>query len=94
LTVIALAVGCAQHPLDYSAKLPPGELALRKISPDQYPSFAVDGAQLAKIHMAIQHSLDYLAKPSSQHFYPYGDISPVAFMRYPGPLWLRWMAFC
>jgi len=75
LLLVALAQpGCAPHP-NYSGQLPAGMLALRKISPADYPSFAMEPADLARIHGAIQNSLDYLAKPSSQKYYPYADIT-------------------
>src|ERR1700722_13897609 len=73
LCVIALA-GC-NHNLNYSAQLPPGTLALRKIPPEMYPSFATNPNDLIRTRPAIAHSLEYLAKPSSQAYYPYGDIS-------------------
>jgi membrane-bound lytic murein transglycosylase A len=75
LGLITLA-GCPpKAPLDYSAKLPPGELALRKIPPEKYPSFAMTPSDLARLHQAIQYSLEYMAKPTSQRYYPYGDIT-------------------
>lgn len=75
LTALLALAGCHPPALDYLAQLPPGTLALRKIPPEQYPSFAVNPSDLARIRTAIHFSLDYLAKPSSQHYYPYGDIS-------------------
>jgi membrane-bound lytic murein transglycosylase A len=69
------AAGCHQPVPNYSAQLPPGTLALRKIPPEMYPSFATAPADMARIHPAIQFSLEYLSKPSSQSFYPYADIS-------------------
>jgi membrane-bound lytic murein transglycosylase A len=60
---------------DYSRPLPPGALALRKIGPEQYPDFSRGFQNLAGLEQAIQHSLNYLSKPSSKKYYPYGDIS-------------------
>jgi len=60
---------------DYSRPLPPGALALRKIGPEQYPDFSKGYHNLAGLEQAIQHSLNYLSKPSSQKYFPYGDIS-------------------
>lgn len=60
---------------DYGRPLPPGALALRKISPEDYPDFGPGFNNQAGLREAIQHSLDYLAKPSSQRYFPYGDIS-------------------
>jgi len=72
--LLATLAGCNHH-LDYSAKLPPGTLALRKIPPEMYPSFAIDPADLARLRPAIDYSLEYMAKPSSTRYYPYGEIS-------------------
>jgi membrane-bound lytic murein transglycosylase A len=62
---------------DYGRALPPGALALRKITdPAQLPPFdlAYYGALDGTLEAAIANSLHYLAKPSSQRFFPYGDI--------------------
>jgi len=62
---------------DYLRQLPPGELALRKITdPAQIPSMTIAcyDADYA-LQKAIGHSLSYLAKPSSQQFFPYGEIT-------------------
>ncbi len=64
----------AEEP-DYGRPLPPGMLALRKISPEYYPDFSRGFHQRAGLEDAIRHSLEYLAKPSSQRYYPYGDIT-------------------
>jgi membrane-bound lytic murein transglycosylase A len=50
-------------------------LALRKIDPKDYPDFGRGFGNRAGLEQAIQHSLSYLAKPSSQKYFPYGDIS-------------------
>lgn len=60
---------------DYNRPLPPGELALRKIGPEAYPDFGEGFANRARLEEAIRYSLEYLAKPSSQKYFPYGDIS-------------------
>lgn len=60
---------------DYNKPLPPGELALRKIPPERYPDFGLGFENLAGLREAILHSLEYLSKPSSQRYFPYGDIS-------------------
>lgn len=61
---------------DYTRPLAPGELALRRIPPSEYPDFgrglAADREALAA---SIRHSLDYLAKPSSRRYFPFGEIS-------------------
>jgi len=63
------------EPKDYGRPLPPGALALRKIDPDAYPDFGAGYYGQTGLREAIQHSLDYLAKPSSERYYPYGEIS-------------------
>jgi membrane-bound lytic murein transglycosylase A len=61
---------------DYTRQLPPGELALRKITdPRQIPDYTRACSDLDGLKEAIARSLSYLAKPSSKKFYPYGDIT-------------------
>jgi membrane-bound lytic murein transglycosylase A len=61
---------------DYYRPLPPGELALRKITdPQQIPDFTLACSDTVRLQEAIANSLSYLAKPSSKKFYPYGDIT-------------------
>jgi membrane-bound lytic murein transglycosylase A len=60
---------------DYNRPLPPGQLALRKIGPQAYPDFGEGFANRARLEEAIRHSLEYLAKPSSRKYFPYGDVS-------------------
>lgn len=61
---------------DYTRPLPPGELALRKITdPGQIPDYTQALSDLDGLAQAIERSLNYMAKPSSQKFYPYGDIT-------------------
>ena len=66
---------------DYSRELPPGALALRKIDPSQYPDFSRAYGDRASLIEAARHSLAYLAKPSSQKYFPYGDISHARAVR-------------
>jgi len=81
--LVPALVGCHKEaaivypPMDYSAELPAGTLALRKITPAEYPDFsdAFLRPNLPAVVTAINHSLNYLKAPSSQHFYPYADIS-------------------
>lgn len=64
---------------DYSRPLPPGALALRKLTdPADYPDFSTDRYNQAALYEAIQNSLAYLAKPSSQKYFPYGEITHAA----------------
>jgi membrane-bound lytic murein transglycosylase A len=61
---------------DYTRQLPPGELALRKITnPSQIPDYTQACSDMNGLLEAIEHSLNYMAKPSSSAFYPYGGIT-------------------
>jgi len=78
----ALVAGC-QKPaqlepieINYEAPLPPGQLALRKITdPRQIPDFTAACANTAGLRESVQNSLHYLAQPSSQRAFPYGAIT-------------------
>jgi membrane-bound lytic murein transglycosylase A len=62
---------------NYDRPLGPGEFALKKIDPSQYPRFA-DGWYKAKgteLRASVQRSLNYLKKPSSKKYYPIGPIT-------------------
>lgn len=59
---------------DYSRPLPPGALALRKIGPEQYPDFGAGFQHRVGLAEAVEHSIAYLSKPSSERYFPYGDI--------------------
>jgi hypothetical protein len=62
--------------LNYEAPLPPGQLALRRITDyRQIPDFAPACTDLAGLREAIAGSLNYLAKPSSRKHFPYGTIT-------------------
>ena len=52
--------------------MPEGALALRRIKPEAYPDFSRGYYNRAGLEQAIRHSLDYLAKPSSRRYFPYG----------------------
>lgn len=68
-------LGCkSKKPIDFAYPLD-GRMALEKISPGEYPEFSFDQTQARNLSVAAQHSLDYLAKPSSRQFFPYLDIS-------------------
>lgn len=58
---------------DYARPLPPGTLALEKVKdpPDFRPGFVSRG----DLRAAIDQSLAYFAKPSSQKYYPYAEIT-------------------
>lgn len=60
----------------YNKKLPPGELALRKITdPENIPDFTYGCHDMSRMVTAIDRSLNYLEKPSSRQFFPYAGIS-------------------
>jgi membrane-bound lytic murein transglycosylase A len=88
ILLLAAALGCvtmmgcqphkpALQTIDYSRELPPGTDALRKLSPEQYPDFsaAATAFNLARLDAAIDHSLAYLATPSSMRVPPIMDIT-------------------
>ncbi len=61
---------------DYNRPLGPGQLALRKITdPAEIPDFSHAYGMRAGLSEAIGRSLNYLSKPSSRQFYPYGEIT-------------------
>lgn len=64
-----------QEQKDYNRPLPPGQLALRKIGPESYPDFGPGFADRQGLEQSIRHSVDYLKKPSSRKYYPYGEIT-------------------
>ena len=56
--------------------MPPGELALRKITDSgQIPDYTRACANTDGLREAIANSLNYMAKPSSQKVYPYGGVT-------------------
>jgi membrane-bound lytic murein transglycosylase A len=80
--ILALAVlglilpACSKKkPLNYSQELAPGQMALRKIPPAEYPDFSAGTWNLNVLVRSIDASLLYMSKPSSQRYYPYLDIT-------------------
>lgn len=61
--------------INFNQQLPPGQRALRKISPGEYPDFSIMQTNSADLAKAVDHSLSYLDKPSSRQFFPYDDIT-------------------
>ena len=60
----------------YDRPLPPGQLALRKITnPADIPDFTFACYDLSNLKTAVANSLNYMKKPSSNQYYPYGDIT-------------------
>ncbi len=77
IACVALLAGCkAQSSPDYARPLPSGARALRKVPPDQWPSFALahqdaDGT----LDEALRRSLGWFAKASTAQFYPIEGIT-------------------
>ena len=73
-----ILTGCQRQAArtDYDRPLPPGALALRKITnPEQIPDFSYGCYNMARMGKAIDNSLNYLSKASSRQFFPYGGIT-------------------
>ena len=64
--------------LDFARELPPGAVALRKVSPGEWPDFGAglrEAGNVVALRVAVDHGLDYLSRPSSRAAYPYLDIT-------------------
>jgi membrane-bound lytic murein transglycosylase A len=62
--------------IPYDRPLPPGASALRKITnPHEIPDFTLGCVNLTDLREAIDHSRDYLRKPSSRQFFPVSGIT-------------------
>ena len=60
----------------YDRPLLPGQPALRKITnPHEIPDFTMACLDVVDLRAAIDNSLNYLRKPSSQQFFPCGEIT-------------------
>ncbi|MCK4959034.1 MAG: hypothetical protein KAT00_06530, partial [Planctomycetes bacterium] len=79
LVLVVVLTGCRapqEAEVDYARPLPAGELALRKlVDPADIPDFTIASYELDNLRTAIANSLNYMAKPSSQNFFPYGMIT-------------------
>jgi membrane-bound lytic murein transglycosylase A len=79
LLATAVVVGCRSRghvTIQYDRPLPPGQLALRKITdPNRIPDFTSGWQDLDSLETAIRNSLSYLGKPSSQEYFPYADVN-------------------
>ncbi len=77
--VVLTLVGCkstVKTQVQYDRPLPPGQLALRKITdPNEFPDFTAAWDNLDGLEPAIENSLNYLSKASSEQYFPYGDIN-------------------
>src|SRR5689334_8359373 len=74
--LFAASVGC-QHkkPINFNQELPPGQLALRKIPPAEYPDFSINHTNLQSLSRSLDNSAKYHQAPSSKQFFPYLDIT-------------------
>jgi len=80
---LAALAGCAKKPSqpmgiveDFERPLPPGQLALRKITdPADMPDITMACEFTYDLRKAIANSLNYMAKPSSRRYFPYGQIT-------------------
>ncbi|MDT8300620.1 MAG: MltA domain-containing protein [Sedimentisphaerales bacterium] len=79
LLTTTIIVGCRsrqQAKTPYDQPLLPGQSALRKITdPYEIPDFTMACFDLTQMQTAIDRSLNYLNKPSSQQFFPIGDVT-------------------
>lgn len=82
LALVGISAGCqkkkppAKAPaLNFTQELPPGQMALAKVPPGQYPDFAVSADDLPRVRNAVRNSLTYIHSPSSRQHYPYLDIT-------------------
>ncbi len=78
LLVLALCLTGCTKPKDkqYDKPLPPGQLALRKITdPAELPDLRPGFMNLTELEQSISHSLEYMARPSSENYFPYGQIT-------------------
>jgi len=83
IPLCVLLAGCPKKPPqpmspveDFSRPLPPGELALRKITdPADLPDITRACEFIYDLRAGIAHSLNYLSKPSSERHFPYGQIT-------------------
>ncbi len=77
--LLTFVLGCETKPaapLQYDKPLSPGQLALRKIvDPARVPNISLACNNIFRLSESTESSLAYLSKPSSEAFFPYGDIS-------------------
>jgi membrane-bound lytic murein transglycosylase A len=80
LFVVTLTLSCRtptkETKIPYDRPLPPGASALRKITnPLEIPDFTMACLNPTGLREAIDHSRDYLHKPSSRQFFPVSGIT-------------------
>ncbi len=77
LALTVLFTGCKKpEAKKYDRQLAPGELALRKITdPAELPNLTPAFYNKYELEKAVSRSLEYMSRPSSQKYYPYGEIT-------------------
>jgi membrane-bound lytic murein transglycosylase A len=82
LALMVTLFGCPHKPpvdiqpeKNYWKPLPPGETALVKLDPSQYPDFSEAYHHPKNLEIACYNSLEYLSKESSKKYFPYQDIT-------------------
>ena len=81
--LVFIAIGCQKQippeitmAPEYDKPLLPGQLALRKITnPADIPDFTTACQNLSNLSTAVDSSINYMKKPSSKQFFPYGEIT-------------------
>ncbi len=71
---LSVVVGCRPK-VNYNQALAPGMMALRKISPSEYPDFTASASDLPNLVRSVDNSIKYMTAKSSRQFYPYLDIT-------------------
>ncbi|MBU0756197.1 MAG: MltA domain-containing protein [Planctomycetes bacterium] len=61
--------------LDYARPLAPGEKALQRVSPEEYPDFSWGFTHRRELLKAVDESIAYLNKPSSRMHFPVEGIT-------------------
>lgn len=82
--LLVFCTGCPPEPAapapveqvkDYARSLPPGEVALVKLTdPADWPDFSWGFDHKPSLEQSARYNLEYLAKPSSEQYFPYLDI--------------------
>lgn len=84
-TIILACAGCppkaqpvepVEKPFDFSSPIPPGQVALYKLTDErEFPDFSEGFEHKAGLEQAVNYNLEYLSKKSSAQYFPYLDIS-------------------
>lgn len=83
--IIVACAGCppkakpvedVQKPFDFNTPVPPGQVALYKLTdPREFPDFSEGFEHKAGLEQSVNYSLEYLSKKSSELYFPYLDIN-------------------